>query len=131
KRVRDDTIDGTVERAGLATAQTPQGVRRRLLRAAFDRFRADGPQTWTDEAALLEACRIAVHALPGDPSNLKVTLPGDLARVEAVIAARLPGGGPKVIAELRVGLGQDSHPFGPGGPLMLGGLAFEGAPGLS
>ena len=31
------------------------------------------PETWTDEAALLEACRIPVHAIPGEPTNLKVT----------------------------------------------------------
>ena len=40
-----------------------------------------GQRTWTDEAALLEACRIAVHVVPGDPANLKVTVPADLARV--------------------------------------------------
>ena len=31
----------------------------------------------------------------------------------------------------RVGLGTDSHPFGPGEPLALGGLRIEGAPRLS
>ena len=41
--------------------------------------RRAAPETWTDEAALLEACKIPVHALPGEPSNLKVTLPADLA----------------------------------------------------
>jgi 2-C-methyl-D-erythritol 2,4-cyclodiphosphate synthase len=30
-----------------------------------------------------------------------------------------------------VGLGYDSHPFGPGSPLRLGGIAIEGAPALS
>jgi 2-C-methyl-D-erythritol 4-phosphate cytidylyltransferase/2-C-methyl-D-erythritol 2,4-cyclodiphosphate synthase len=126
KRVDGDRIAGTVERDGLATAQTPQGVRRSILRGAFERFPPDGPETWTDEAALLEACRIAVHAIPGDPSNLKVTLPGDLARVDAVITGRLPAAPP-----IRVGFGHDSHPFGPGTPLALGGLAIDGAPRLS
>jgi len=131
KRLDGDNVAGTLERAGLATAQTPQGVRRGLLRAAFDRFPADGPETWTDEAALLEACRIAVHALPGDPSNLKVTLPGDLARVEGLIAGRHPGARTAASPDLRVGLGHDSHPFGPGAPLVLGGLSLEGAPRLA
>jgi 2-C-methyl-D-erythritol 2,4-cyclodiphosphate synthase len=31
----------------------------------------------------------------------------------------------------RVGLGIDSHPFGPGEPLVLGGLTIEGAPRLA
>lgn len=119
KRVDGDHIVETIDRVGLAAAQTPQGVRRGLLRAAYDRFSPDGPETWTDEAALLEACRIAVHVVPGDPSNLKVTLPADLRRAEAALA---DGRGP------RVGFGQDSHPFGPEGPLVLGGIVVEGAP---
>ena len=55
-------------------AQTPQGVRRSLLREALTTAGAEDG-TWTDEAALLEACRIAVHVVPGDPANLKVTVP--------------------------------------------------------
>ena len=62
----------------LAAAQTPQGVRRGLLREAPG-IPAAGEGTWTDEAALLEACSIAVHVVPGDPANLKVTVPADLA----------------------------------------------------
>ena len=41
--------------------------------------------TWTDEAALLEACRIAVHVVPGDPANLKVTVPADLERAASLL----------------------------------------------
>ena len=40
--------------SGLAAAQSPQGIRRGLLRTALESPEAkDG--TWTDEAALLEA----------------------------------------------------------------------------
>jgi 2-C-methyl-D-erythritol 4-phosphate cytidylyltransferase/2-C-methyl-D-erythritol 2,4-cyclodiphosphate synthase len=103
------------------TAQTPQGVRADLLARAYGQFPPDGPETWTDEAALLEACRIPVHVVPGDPSNLKVTTPADLRRVESMVAgSRSP----------RVGIGHDSHPFGPGGPLALGGIVIDGAPSL-
>src|SRR6267142_5439526 len=35
KRVEGDRVVETVDRSGLAAAQTPQGVRRSLLRAAF------------------------------------------------------------------------------------------------
>jgi 2-C-methyl-D-erythritol 4-phosphate cytidylyltransferase/2-C-methyl-D-erythritol 2,4-cyclodiphosphate synthase len=114
-------VGTTVDRSGLGAAQTPQGVRRELLREAYRRFPADGPATFTDEAALLEACSIAVHVVPGDPGNLKVTLPGDLRRVAAALA------GPPIT---RTGIGHDSHPFGPGGPLRLGGLEISGAPAL-
>jgi 2-C-methyl-D-erythritol 4-phosphate cytidylyltransferase/2-C-methyl-D-erythritol 2,4-cyclodiphosphate synthase len=121
KVVDDDHIVATIERSGLAAAQTPQGVRRGLLRAAYDRYPPDGLETWTDEAALLEACNIPVHVVPGDPSNLKVTLPADLRRVEA----SLSGAGAR-----RMGIGHDEHPFGPGEPLALGGVVIEGAPRL-
>jgi len=111
-----------VDRTVLGAAQTPQGVRRRLLRDAFDRFPPGGPETWTDEAALLEACRIPVHALPGEPSNLKVTLPADLATAEAALVGARASGEPSV----RTGSGFDSHPFGPGTPLALGGIEVPG-----
>ena len=122
KRLDGDRITETVDRASLGAAQTPQGIRRGLWRSATADPRAAGG-TWTDEAALLEACRIAVHAVPGDPTNLKVTMPADLARV----AALLSPDGPTV----RTGIGHDAHAFGPEAPLMLGGVAFDGVPRLA
>jgi 2-C-methyl-D-erythritol 4-phosphate cytidylyltransferase / 2-C-methyl-D-erythritol 2,4-cyclodiphosphate synthase len=121
KRVAGELVTETVDRSELVTAQTPQGVRASLLTRAYEQFPPDGPETWTDEAALLEACRIPVHVVPGDPSNLKVTQPADLSRVESMVA----GAG-----SARVGIGRDSHPFGPGGSLALGGIVIEGAPRL-
>jgi len=121
KRVEDGVVVATVDRQRMAVAQTPQGVRRGLLREAFAAHPADGAEAFTDEAALLEACRIAVHAIRGDPSNLKVTLPGDLRRVESALAGTRSS---------RVGLGSDRHPFGPGRPLAIGGIEIQGAPRL-
>jgi 2-C-methyl-D-erythritol 4-phosphate cytidylyltransferase/2-C-methyl-D-erythritol 2,4-cyclodiphosphate synthase len=115
-------VTETLDRTVLASAQTPQGVRRELLRDAFAQFPAAGPETWTDEAALLEACRIPVHAIPGEPSNLKVTLPIDLDRAEALLVGAPLGGAPSP----RIGTGFDSHPFGPGSPLALGGIEIAG-----
>ena len=126
KRIDGDTVGGTVERTGLAAAQTPQGARRDIFRDAWGRFPADGPETFTDEAALLEACSIDVHVVPGDPGNIKVTLPADLRQ-----AAVSLGASGSTVARTRTGLGHDSHPFGPGMPLRLGGVAIEGAPRLA
>ena len=120
KRVVDGRIVETVERASLAAAQTPQGVRRDLLERAWTRFPPDGPRTFTDEASLLEACRIPVHAIPGEPDNVKVTLPADLVRVGATLAPAGP----------RIGFGHDVHPFGPSEPLRLGGIDIPRAPRL-
>jgi 2-C-methyl-D-erythritol 4-phosphate cytidylyltransferase/2-C-methyl-D-erythritol 2,4-cyclodiphosphate synthase len=121
KRIDGDVVGETVERTGLGLAQTPQGVRRDVLRAAYRQYPPDGLETWTDEASLLEATGVAVRVVAGDPVNLKVTVPEDLARAEAALTGTAPS---------RVGIGQDSHPFGPGGPLMLGGIEIAGAPRL-
>lgn len=121
KRVADGRVHETVDRAMLATAQTPQGARRRLLLDAWAAFPPDGDREFTDEAALLEACRIVVHAIPGESANLKVTLPDDLRRVELALGS----------APVRIGFGHDSHPFGPGRPLRLGGLELPDAPRLA
>jgi 2-C-methyl-D-erythritol 4-phosphate cytidylyltransferase/2-C-methyl-D-erythritol 2,4-cyclodiphosphate synthase len=121
KRVGDGLVFETVDRSALATAQTPQGARRGLLLDAWTTFPPQGPREFTDEAALLEACTIPVHAIPGEPANLKVTLPDDLRRVEQAL----------VPAAVRVGFGHDSHPFGPGTGLRLGGIEIQGAPRLA
>ena len=122
KRIDGGLVGATVDRAGLGAAQTPQGARRDLLREAYRRFPPDGPTTFTDEAALLEACGIAVHVVEGDPGNVKVTLPGDLRRVTAALT------GPRMV---RTGIGHDSHPFGPEMGLRLGGVEIGGAPRLA
>ena len=83
--------------------------------------RLTDPETWTDEAALLEAVGVPVHVVSGDPVNLKITVPDDLVRAEAI----LTGG-----RATRTGIGHDSHPFGPDMPLMLGGVEIAGAPRL-
>jgi 2-C-methyl-D-erythritol 4-phosphate cytidylyltransferase/2-C-methyl-D-erythritol 2,4-cyclodiphosphate synthase len=122
KRIDGDLVGATVERTGLGAAQTPQGARRDLLRGAYRRYPADGPRTFTDEAALFEACGIPVHMVVGDPGNLKVTLPGDLGRATALLTgSRAP----------RTGIGHDSHPFGPSMALLLGGVEITGAPRLA
>jgi len=131
KRVEGGRVAATVDRTGLVAAQTPQGVRRDVLAAAYAAFPPDGPETWTDEAALLEACRIPVHAIPGEAANVKVTLPDDLRLVEtALVHAGRIAAVPIAPWAARVGIGDDGHSFGPGSPLALGGVAIDGAPRL-
>lgn len=79
---------GTVPRGGLWLAQTPQVARRELLEKALRAAREEGREG-TDEAALLEAIGVKVRLVPGDPVNLKVTRPGDLALAEAWLATLL------------------------------------------
>ena len=120
KRVSEGVVEATVDRSDLVASQTPQGIRRGLLRDALASPIARDA-TWTDEAALLEAYRIPVHVIPGDPTNLKVTVAADLERAASVLIRN---------ADRRSGIGRDLHPFGPGEPLRLGGIDIPGAPRL-
>jgi 2-C-methyl-D-erythritol 4-phosphate cytidylyltransferase len=71
----------TIPRAGVWRVQTPQVFRRDLLARAFARA---GGRDVTDECALMEAIGVRVAIVPGDPRNLKVTTPGDLAIARAL-----------------------------------------------
>jgi 2-C-methyl-D-erythritol 2,4-cyclodiphosphate synthase len=119
KRVDGERIVGRADRSGLARAQTPQGARRELLLAAIEAHSGE-PDEIADEAELLQRHGVEVATVPGEAANLKLTLPEDVA-----LAARLAGE-----RAGRVAVGSDSHPFGPGDGLRLGGLLIEGAPRL-
>ncbi len=130
KLVSAGLVGATVDRTGLAAAQTPQGARRDLLEQAWRTFPPSGAREFTDEAALLEASGVPVVAVPGDPANLKVTLLEDLARAGALLAAREAGWAGGAELSIRVGHGADEHPFGPERGLALGGIVLEHAPRL-
>lgn len=78
----------TPDRARLRLAQTPQGFPLALILDAHRRARAEG-WTATDDAALCERLGIPVRIVEGEPTNLKVTRPEDLAVAEAM-ARMLP-----------------------------------------
>ena len=118
----DGRVRETLDRTGLSVAQTPQGARLSVFERAMRAESPRGGREFTDEAALLEACKIAVHAIPGDPNNFKVTLPADLDRATAALLEHHVGAG----LLPRTGSGFDSHPFGPGTPLALGGIEIPG-----
>jgi 2-C-methyl-D-erythritol 4-phosphate cytidylyltransferase/2-C-methyl-D-erythritol 2,4-cyclodiphosphate synthase len=120
KRIADGVIMGTLDRAGVARAQTPQGARRELLLPAIESLAA-GTEIFGDEAELLAAHGVPVASVPGEPAALKVTDPSDLVLAEA-IAATANG--------RRHGWGTDTHPFGPGDGLRLGGIEVAEAPRL-
>jgi 2-C-methyl-D-erythritol 4-phosphate cytidylyltransferase / 2-C-methyl-D-erythritol 2,4-cyclodiphosphate synthase len=124
KRAAGDRIESNVDRSGMVRTQTPQGARRELL---IDAFAAAGGATYTDEAALLESRGVTVATVAGEPTNIKVTEPADLEVVRAIAAARAGDGPPSAT---RIGLGQDTHGFGPHLGMRLGGVTFDDAPRL-
>jgi 2-C-methyl-D-erythritol 2,4-cyclodiphosphate synthase len=126
KRASADAVEISVDREGLIRAQTPQGARRELL---VEAFAAAGGATYTDEAALLEAHGVRVMTVPGEATNIKVTDGADLDIVRAIAASRGPHGASGA-NPTRFGFGEDSHPFGPGDGLMLGGVLVPDAPRL-
>lgn len=83
KRVRLDgseaTVVETLDRSELMAVQTPQAFRIEALRRAHS-----GEPEATDDAALVEAIGLRVVVVPGDPDNLKLTTPSDLARAESL-----------------------------------------------
>ncbi len=111
KRGADGRIAGTLDRAGLWRAQTPQGFRFADILAAHQNFAG---QELTDDAAVAERAGLAVALVEGAPENIKVTTPGDLARAEHWLSS---------MNETRVGQGFDVHRFGPGDRVMLCGVA--------
>jgi len=80
KRVAHDRVIATVDRGDLVAVQTPQAFAADALRAAH----LDQGVT-TDDAGLLEAAGRVVGTVPGDPGNLKLTRPEDLALAEALL----------------------------------------------
>jgi 2-C-methyl-D-erythritol 4-phosphate cytidylyltransferase / 2-C-methyl-D-erythritol 2,4-cyclodiphosphate synthase len=114
KRVDDHTVAGTVDRAGLYRAQTPQGFRYAPI---LDAHRTFAGQSMTDDCALAEAAGLRVAMVAGAERNLKITEPADLARAEQIL-----GGGLRP----RTGMGFDVHRLGAGDGMMLMGVRLPG-----
>ena len=80
-------VTSTIPREYIVQAQTPQGFRCGLLRKAFAEAEADG-FLGTDEASIVERAGTQVFVVPGSPSNIKITQPGDLELAEFYLAQR-------------------------------------------
>lgn len=80
-------ITGTVSRAGLWQAQTPQVFRRELLVNAY-RKRNELTTPITDDAQLVESLGHPVYVVAGSPLNFKITTREDMELAEAILQAR-------------------------------------------
>jgi 2-C-methyl-D-erythritol 4-phosphate cytidylyltransferase len=83
KRGADGRVAATVERAGLWRALTPQLFRLGVLARALEQ--GAGAPDVTDESSAVERLGLRPRLVPGDPCNIKVTAPGDLALAEAIL----------------------------------------------
>lgn len=73
-------ISGTLNRDELVAVQTPQAFRAAALRSAY----AAEPEA-TDDAAVIERMGGQAVVVPGDPRNIKLTVPQDMVVVEALM----------------------------------------------
>ena len=81
KRVQRDRVVETVDRSDLVAVQTPQIFRRSVL---LEAHRSAPGLDATDDAGLVELIGGTVAVAAGDPSNIKITYPDDLARAKAI-----------------------------------------------
>ena len=112
-------ITATIPRDEVWLAQTPQGFRREVLRAAIA-LGAAGSEA-TDEAMLAERAGHPVRIVDGETENMKITTPQDLAAARSRF---------DVGRDARVGNGYDLHRLEAGRPLVLAGVVvpFEKGP---
>lgn len=121
KRGADGVVEGTVERAGLWRAQTPQGFH---FPAILEAHRAiAGGAELTDDAAVAEQAGLTVAMVHGDEDNFKVTRQDDLRRAERLLAGGL--------SDIRVGSGYDVHRFTEGDHVMLCGVRIDHSAALA
>lgn len=122
KRVDGEVVRETVDRNLLRAAQTPQGFIAADLIAAYAAAKND----YTDDAALVQAHGIQVNSVEGDERAFKITTAEDLAAAEL----RFIGHG--LGANLRTGIGTDTHRFTDDNlkPLYLGTIVWPGERGL-
>ncbi|HEY2924893.1 MAG TPA: 2-C-methyl-D-erythritol 4-phosphate cytidylyltransferase [Candidatus Eisenbacteria bacterium] len=87
KEVAMGRVVRSVDRERLEAAQTPQIFARDILARAHAAAEAEHAAA-TDDAMLVERIGCEIAVVPGEPSNLKLTEPGDLAVLEAWLKAR-------------------------------------------
>lgn len=92
KLVEDGTIVSTPDRSFYWAAQTPQVFRADVLLEAHETARRDG-YLGTDDASLVERLGGRVRCVSCARSNLKVTMPEDLAVAESALRERLASEG--------------------------------------
>lgn len=72
-----------VPRSQLRAVQTPQAFSAALLRQAY---RTEPSSDFTDDASVVEAAGHAVTLVDGDPVNIKITHPADIAVAEILMS---------------------------------------------
>ncbi|MDO6522389.1 bifunctional 2-C-methyl-D-erythritol 4-phosphate cytidylyltransferase/2-C-methyl-D-erythritol 2,4-cyclodiphosphate synthase [Shimia thalassica] len=116
-RGQNGTVSGTQDREGLFRAQTPQGFRFEDILSAH-RTHAGGA---ADDVEVARAAGLDVAIVAGNEANLKITTPGDFARMERILRGQM---------DIRLGNGFDVHAFEDGDHVVLCGVRVPHTHGL-
>lgn len=81
KKVKNLSVEKTIDRSTLWEVQTPQVFRKVLILEAYKRF---GKQDVTDDAMLIEKLGVKVGVVLGSYKNIKITTPEDLVLAQAI-----------------------------------------------
>jgi 2-C-methyl-D-erythritol 4-phosphate cytidylyltransferase / 2-C-methyl-D-erythritol 2,4-cyclodiphosphate synthase len=116
KRGENGRSAGTVSRAGLWRAQTPQTFHYAKIR---DAHRAATHRTdFTDDASIAEWHGLSVGLVENATENMKITTAEDLAMADLIAT----GGNRAAFADVRSGTGFDVHAFEDGDHVTLCGV---------
>jgi 2-C-methyl-D-erythritol 4-phosphate cytidylyltransferase len=84
KQVSEGMVIKTIDRTGLWHSQTPQAFLRKVLLECHFRARSEGFFA-TDDAMLLERYGYRVGVVMGEPTNIKITYPEDIALAQRLL----------------------------------------------
>ncbi|WP_395446788.1 bifunctional 2-C-methyl-D-erythritol 4-phosphate cytidylyltransferase/2-C-methyl-D-erythritol 2,4-cyclodiphosphate synthase [Aminobacter sp. UC22_36] len=117
KEAFDRTVAETVPRAGLHSAQTPQGFPFGPIFAAHQRAFEAGRSDFTDDSAIAEWAGIPVRLVLGSPDNVKLTWAKDIAMADQRLSGQATS-----FPDVRTGNGYDVHSFEAGDHVWLCGV---------
>jgi 2-C-methyl-D-erythritol 4-phosphate cytidylyltransferase/2-C-methyl-D-erythritol 2,4-cyclodiphosphate synthase len=112
-------VAGTVDRAGLWRAETPQGFRFPEILAAHRAAEASSRTEFTDDSSLAEWHGVVSTLVEGDARNIKITTSEDLS-----LAQQSFGRATSAITDVRHGTGFDVHRFSDGDHVWLCGVSI-------
>ncbi len=112
-------VAGTVDRAGLWRAETPQGFRYTQILAAHRAAEASGRNEFTDDSGIAEWHGVTCALVNGEARNIKITSAEDLALAQQSFGRTAPA-----ITDVRHGTGFDVHSFGQGDHVWLCGISI-------
>jgi len=113
-------VSHTIDRAGMWTAQTPQGFAYDAIRQAHRDAHQQQAANLTDDASVAERAGITIAMIPGRIENRKLTTAEDIDLADHAMIARQFANLP----DIRVGQGIDIHPFEAGHSVTLCGVTI-------